>query len=187
MSAAGPRPTRIASDGTRLYAYKEAVEAFDSMETKTFSITDLVLVLLGAQDKPVRGPTLLMKGAFLLYEEVLKDRSCNPRFVKHLLGPHSFHVKEALRVLETDGILERRGRPNSGSELFRLTAKGARIAQRVMEKLPESERRLVSEKRAGWDQLGAGGMLKHVHAKYPEYKETSAAKTRYADVVWGRE
>ena len=184
---ASPEPIETASDGTRLYAYKEAVEAFDSMEAKTFSITDLVLVLLGAQDKPVHGRTLLMKEAFLLYEEALKGRSCNPRFVKYRLGPHSFHVEEALRVLATDGVLDRRGRPNSRSELFRLTDRGSRIAAGVIENLPVGERRLVSEKRAGWDQLGTDGMLNYVYAKYPEYRDKSVSKARYADVVWGRE
>lgn len=187
VAVASPEPIEIASDGTRIYAYKEAAEAFDAMEVETFSIQDLVLIVLGAQDKPVHGRTLLMKEVFLLYEEVLKDRSYNPRFVKYRLGPYSFHVKEALRGLGTDGILERRGRPNSRSESFRLTGRGSRIAAEVMEKLPESERLLVSEKRAGWDQLGVGGILNYVYTKYPEYKEKSVLKARYADVVWGQE
>ena len=183
---ASPEPIEIASDGTRIYSYKEAVEVFDALEVETFSISDLVLVVLGAQAKPVHGRILLMKEAFLLYEEVLKDRSCNPHFVKYRLGPHSFHVEEALRVLDTDGVLDRRGRANSSSELFRLTDRGSRIAAGVVEKLPEGERRLVSEKRAGWDQLGAGGILKYVYAKYPEYRDKSVSKAMYADVVWGR-
>ena len=187
MAVASPEPIEIASDGTRIYSYKEAVEVFDALEVETFSISDLVLIVLGAQDKPVHGRTLLMKEVFLLYEEVLKDKSYNPRFVKYRLGPYSFHVKEALSVLSTDGLLERSGRPNSNSESFRLTARGSKIAAEVMEKLSESERRLVSERRAGWDQLGTSGILNYVYTKYPEYKEKSVLKARYADVVWGQE
>ena len=108
MSPAGPKPIEIASDGTRIYAYKEAVEVFKTLKADTFSIPDLVLLVLGAQDKPVHGRTLLMKEVFLLYEEVLKDCSEDPGFVKYRLGPYSFHVVEALRVLDSDGVLEAR-------------------------------------------------------------------------------
>ena len=184
---ASPEPIEVASDGTRIYAYKEAAEVFESLEAEVFLVPDLVLAILGAQDKPVHGRTLLMKEVFLLYEEVLKDRSEDPGFVKYRLGPYSFHVVEALRVLDSDGVLERRGRPNANSESFRLTPRGSKMATKVLEKLSESEQKLVSEKRMGWDQLGVNGMLNYVYTKYPAYKEKSVVKNRYADVVWGQE
>lgn len=175
-----------ASDGTRIYPYREAMEAFEALPRRTFSLSDLVLVILGAQDKPVHGRTLLMKEVFLLYEQVLKDRSSDPKFVKYRLGPYSFHITDLLRTLALDGVLERHGSTNSRSESFRLTPKGTEMAEEVMKKMPDSERRLVSAKRMGWDQLGVRGILNYVYTKYPEYKEKSVVKKRYEDVIWGR-
>lgn len=175
----------VASDGTRIYTYDQAVEEFDALEVPEFSLRDLVLVVLGAQDKPVHGKTLLMKEVFLMHEEVLKSRSSDPNFVPYRFGPYSFHVAGLLRELAADGILEVRGRANSNSESFRLTAKGRKMAAKVMKRLSKGEREAVSAKRMGWDQLGTHGVLNYVYKHYPRYKEKSIVKKRYKDVVWG--
>lgn len=176
----GPAPDR-----PRLYTVEQALEAFPSVRTPEFSIDDLVVLVLAAQEPPVHGRIMLMKEAFLLYKEVLKDRASDPCFVKYRHGPHSFHIAELLNTLHADGILDRRGRRNSNSESFRLTQKGRKMAAGAMGRLSGKERGLVSEKRMGWDQLGVRGMLNYVYAKYPEYKEKSALKNRYKDVAWG--
>lgn len=173
----------VASDGTRIYTYDQAVAEFDALEVPEFSLRDLVLVVLGAQDKPVHGRTLLMNEAFLMHEEALKGRSSDPNFVPYRFGPHSFHVAGLLRELAADGVLEVGGRANSNSESFRLTAKGLKMAAEVLGRLPEGEREAASAKRMGWDQLGTRGVRGYVCKHYPGYEEKSIAK--YKDVVWG--
>lgn len=175
----------VASDGTRIYTYDQVAEEFDALEVPEFSLRDLALVVLGAQDKPVHGRTLLMKEVFLMHKEVLEGRSSDPNFVPYRFGPYSFHVAGLLRALAADGILEVRGRTNSNSESFRLTSKGRKMAAKIMMRLSEGEREVVSAKRMGWDQLGTHGVLNYVYKRYPKYKEKSIVKKRYKDVVWG--
>lgn len=175
----------VASDGTRIYTYDQAVAEFDALEVPEFSLRDLVLVVLVAQDKPVHGRILLMKEVFLMREEVLKGRSSDPHFVPYRFGPHSFHVEGLLRELAADGVLEARGRANSNSESLRLTARGRELAAEVLGRLSEGERGAAAAKRMGWDQLGARGVLDYVYARYPGYRDKSIVKKMYADVVWG--
>lgn len=182
MASAAHSP---APDQPQLYTVKQALDALPSIKTREFSIDDLVVLVLAAQEPPVHGRIMLMKEVFLLYKEVLKDRASDPCFVKYRYGPHSFHIAELLNTLHADGILERRGRKNSNSESFQLTPKGEKTAAEAMGKLSGKERRLISEKRMGWDQLGVHGMLNYVYTKYPEYKEKSVLKNRYKDVAWG--
>lgn len=158
-----------ASDGTRLYTYEQALEVFKTLKAKKFTSVDLVLVILGAQDKPVHGKALLMEELLLLHKEVLKDASTDPRFAEDRRGPYSFHMENVLDVLCADGVLGRRRRWNF-AESFQLTAKGAKTAEKVLKKLSKSDRRLVSSKRKAWDQLGAKRVRDYIHAKHPEYK-----------------
>ena len=159
------------SDGTLVYTYEQALEVFQTLKVRKFTISDLVLVILGAQDKPVHGKTLLMKELFLLHKEVIKDASSNPRFVKGRLGPHSWHIENALRMLHEGGVLDRRRFQNSSVESFQLTPKGVKMAEKVLRKMYKSDQRLVSSKRKGWDQLGERGALNYIYTKYPEYKK----------------
>lgn len=174
-----------APDRPRMYTVEQALDAFPTVEVPEFSIDDLVVLVLAAQEPPVHGRIMLMKEVFLLYKEVLKDRASDPCFVKYRYGPHSVHIAELLNTLQADGILERRGCRNSNSESFQLTPKGRKMAAGAMRRLSGKERSLVSEKRMGWDQLGVHGMLNYVYTKYPEYKEKSVLKNRYKDVAWG--
>lgn len=174
-----------ALDQPRLYTVEQALDAFSAVKTPEFSINDLVVLVLAAQDPPVHGRIMLMKEVFLLYKEVLKGRASDPCFVKYRYGPHSLHITELQNTLHADGILERRGRKNSNSESFRLTPKGKKIAAETMARLSKKEQDLIAEKRKGWDQLGVHGMLNYVYTKYPEYKEKSVLKNRYKDVTWG--
>ncbi len=178
---------RIASDGTRIYTYEQAKMVFRKLECREFLLDDLMLMILGAGPQPVIGATLLMNELFLLYKEVLKDRSEDPRFVPYKPGPHSFHMAGKLDPLDYHGVLKCRGRRNSNSESFTLTPKGRAMAEEVLRRLSKEDRALVEEKRKGWDQLGVSGILDYVHKHYPEYREASSVKDKYKDVVWGRD
>ena len=94
-----------ASDKTKIYDYRKAEKILPRLKTKKFSMKDLVLMLLYAQDKPIHGRILLMKEIFLLYRRQMYKQSQDPKFVPYRFGPYSFHITELVGTLNGDGIL----------------------------------------------------------------------------------
>ena len=174
-----------ASDKTKLYSHKKAEKVFLKLKSKKFSIRDLVLILLYAQDKPLHGRTLLTKELFLLYKSILFEKSQDPKFVKYRLGPYSFHLMEMISTSSSDGLIQVKGRRNSNSESFRLTQKGKKYAKKTFNEVSASTRKEIIRKRKGWDQLGTAGILNYVYTHYPSYKVNSILKKRYKDIIWG--
>lgn len=174
-----------ASDKTRLYNHEKAKKIFAELKSKKFSLKDLIMILLYAQDNPIHGKTLLIKELFLLYKRVLSEKTQDPKFVKYRFGPYSFHLMETVTTMNSDGYLEVKGRRNSNSESFRLTNKGKKHAKEIFNKLPTTTKKDVIKKRKGWDQLGTDGILNYVYTHYPSYKSKSVLKNRYKDIIWG--
>jgi len=175
-----------ASDKTKIYNYEKAEEVFPKLKTKKFSRTDLVLILLCAQEKSIHGRILLMKELFLLYNKILKTNTQDPKFVPYRFGPYSFHLTDLLSTLHVDGYLQVKGRKNSNSESFSLTDKGQKYAKTLFNKLSKSQKNEITIKRKGWDQLGTDGILNYVYTHYPKYTVKSIIKNRYKDVIWGK-
>jgi len=138
-----------ASDKTKLYSHKKAEKVFLKLKSKKFSIRDLVLILLYAQDKPLHGRTLLTKELFLLYKSILFEKSQDPKFVKYRLGPYSFHLMEMISTSSSDGLIQVKGRRNSNSESFRLTQKGKKYAKKIFNEVSASTRKEIIQKTKG--------------------------------------
>jgi hypothetical protein len=129
----------------------------------------------------------MMKQVFLLIKEVLKGMNTQePKYVKNRFGMYSFVVAENLTALEFAGYIEREGRKNTKLERFKITEKGMKYVAPLFGSLPNDLRATISEKRKGWDQLGYDGILRYVYQKYPEYRDKSVLKKRYAPIFWGR-
>ncbi len=175
----------IASDKTKIYDHKKANRVFTTLKSKKYSLQDLILILLVARDIPIHGRTLIMKELFLLYKRLLSNKTQDPKFVKYRLGPYSFHLVEIIKIMNSDGLVEVKGRKNSNSESFKLTKKGKNDATKIFKKLPASIKKDIIKKRKGWDQLGTNGILNYVYSHYPSYKEKSILKNRYKDIIWG--
>lgn len=173
------------SDKTKIYNHKKASKIFQNLKTTKFSLQDMIMILLFAQDKPVHGRTLLIKELFLLYMRQLSDDAQNPKFVPYRLGPYSFHLMETVSTMNLNGYLQVKGRKNSNAESFSLTDKGKKNAKKVFNKLGKETKNSVIEKRKGWDQLGTDGILNYVYTHYPKYKKNSIFKKRYKDIIWG--
>jgi len=175
------------SDRSIFYSFDKADEVYKSLPTTKIPVADAVLMLLYAQDKPIHGRTSLMKQVFLLVNEILGSyRVQNPRYVKHRFGMYSFSVANAVSTLEFAGLIERQGRKNTNVERFTLSKKGRKHIAPVFAKLPEHIQRATMDRRKGWDQLGYDGILRYVYQKYPEYRDLSVLKNRYAEIAWGR-
>lgn len=173
------------SDNTKFYSYKKAEAVFATLKAKPLSLRDLVLILLHAQNKPIHGRILLMKELFLLYQEVLSQKTEDPKFVPYRFGPYSFHLTEVVSTLFYDGLIEVRGKKNSKTESFIITEKGNKQIRPLFNQFSSQVKETIKENRKGWDQLGIHGILNYVYTKYRKYKKKSLIKNRYKDIDWG--
>ena len=175
-------------DKTSVYSYDRAKEVFDEIEPTRITVSDAVLLLLYSQhEKPVNGRVSMMKEVFLLVNEVLGGIDTqDPKYVKNRFGMYSFLVAQTLTSLEFAGFMEREGKKNTKLERFKITEKGVKYVAPLFGGLPKKLQAAISEKRKGWDQLGYEGILRYVYQKYPEYRDKSVLKKRYAPIFWGR-
>lgn len=175
-----------ASDKTKFYDYEQSKKILRTIRAKQYSPTDLIFIILSAQNKPIHGRILLMKELFLLYNRIMLENSENPKFVPYRFGPYSFHLTELVHTLRDDGFIKIDGKVNSRSESFSLTEKGLRRGKIIFKRLSIDKQKIIQEKRKGWDQLGVDGILNYVYTHYKKYKANSVLKNRYKDIVWGK-
>jgi uncharacterized protein YwgA len=179
------------SDNSILYSMKEFEKKLSKCkkEEKRVLVTDAIYILLYSHhNKPIYGRTMLMKQVFLLFEEIFKNEKIsyqNPNFVPYNFGPYSFTVMEIIENLKNSGELVVQGRKNTKKEKFELSEKALEKAKHRFSTVSPKLKKLIKEKRIGWDQLGNDGMLRYVYLNYPDYKEKSIIKNRYSDIHWG--
>jgi uncharacterized protein YwgA len=170
-------------------------EKLKEWKSPLFSINDMILILLYANDKPIIRRTVLFKELFLMYKEVIpkyfnSEEIPDFEFVPYKYGPYSFKISEILLSLNYNGLIIIKGRAKGKNEAFILSEKGKNI---INSKL--SDRDIINntndfilelrEKRTGWDQLGRSGILNYVYTYYPKYKTNSLIKNKYGAVKWG--
>ena len=134
------------------------------------------LLLLYASSKPIRGPTVFMKEAFLLFEEKLKEfdiPALSPHYIAYHYGPYSFDIEDAWRTLDELGLIKIEGQKSSRRETFYLTDEGAERAKKIFDSLPPELRNNLYEWRRGLDELGRDGILKVVYLDYPDFRVKS--------------
>jgi len=175
-------------DKTTIYSYERAKQVFKTIERPELTVSDVVLLLLYAQqDKPVYGRISLMKQVFLLIHEVLDEKRVqDPKYVPQRYGMYSYFVANTVSNLEYAGLITRKGRKNTKTESFRISDKGAKYAAEIFESLPAPVRKKMIESRKGWDQWGLEGILRYVYREYKQYRDTSVLKNRYAPILWGK-
>jgi len=175
-------------DKTRIYSYERAKEVFRTIQQPEITVADAILLLLYAQqDKPIYGRTSLMKQVFLLIHEVLGEtRVEDPKFVAKRFGMYSYFVANVVSNLEFAGFITRGGRKNSRTESFSISNKGMKHIIPIFQSLTNELQDDLKEKRKGWDQWGCEGILRYVYREYPQYRDTSVLKDRYAPIIWGR-
>lgn len=128
-------------DKSIFYEYNKAEQVYRKLGATKTPVSDAILMLLYAQDKPIFGRTSLMKQVFLVINEVLgKELVQNPKYVKHRYGMYSFSVANMMSTLEFAGLIERQGRKNTNVERFTLSKKGRWYIEPIFSKLPERTR-----------------------------------------------
>jgi len=142
------------------------------MGNNTRVIEQSIILLLGANERPVRSMLLLEKEVFLLTEAIPKFRKAIP-FSAHYKGPYSQEVKELAidPVYYKDAIDLNNG--------IRLTTKGKEAYKEIIEELKASPLynsiitalKLI---RTLYDKLSDNELLLLIYNSYPKYTKKSA-------------
>lgn len=175
-------------DRTKIYSYERAREVFKTAERPEFTVADVILMLLYAQqDKAIYGRISLMKQVFLLIHEVLGEKRVQePKYVPKRYGMYSYFVANTVSNLEFAGFVTRNGKKNTKTESFRISKKGAEYVADMFESLSTEMQERIKESRKGWDQWGREGLMRYVYREYKEYRDLSVLKNRYAPILWGK-
>lgn len=176
-------------DGSIAYTMKKAILEYKYIKPVKYTISDIILFSLYAQDKSVRGRTLLIKEIFLMEQEIFKDQKAQDcRFVPYYYGPYSFHVANKLNHLIIAGFIQTK--PVKGRKLneYILTKKGERFIAKKYRSLPPKIREKMENLRMALDQFGSTKILNAIYLdqKYRKYVIKSKIGNRYKLVTWGK-
>ena len=69
------------------------------------NINEIVLLLIGSNNKPFEGKTNIHKNLYILKEMLANIGTLPYRFKPHFYGPYSKHISNALDLLENSGII----------------------------------------------------------------------------------
>ena len=174
-------------DGSVAYTAERAAAEFKKLRPVEYTATDVILLLLSSQDRPVVGRTLLFKELFLFEKEALDGENVEDcRFVPHYYGPYSFYMALKIREMARRGLIAISG--GGGASTYALTSKGLEMARKRRRTVPADLADRMGRLRKGMDQHGTTRILEAVYrrAEYAEYVTKSRVAHRYKAITWGR-
>ena len=83
-----------ASDKTKIYNYEKAEKVFPNLKTKKFSRTDLVLILLCAQEQSIHGRHAVQGGPLDVDGDVLRGGTRARKEIRILIGDGAGDAQE---------------------------------------------------------------------------------------------
>ena len=176
-------------DGSIAYSMKKALMEYKKIKSVEYTVVELIMLLLFAQDKPIRSKTVLFKELFVFEKEIFKNVNIeNCKFVPYYYGPYSFYVASKIQYLIAYGFIEIHRKVRSNVAEYKLTKKGEKIIKLKYIDLPVQVRRKMEELRKGLDQHGVQNILKAIYKKpeYQKYVVKSRVAHRYKLITWGK-
>ena len=174
-------------DGSIAYTPKRAAAEYKKIKPVEYTASDVILLLLSSQDKPIVGRTLLFKEIFIFEKEVLVGENVEDcKFVPHYYGPYSFYMACMIREMSRTGLIKiSKAR---GTASYALTQKGLKKARIRRRAVPPALDAKMKKFRKGMDQHGATRILEAIYrrAEYAMYVEKSRVAHRYKAITWGR-
>ncbi len=169
--------------GERFFFLKDLLPIEDEVrareaDTEMISVEDAFLLLAGTYpDVKIPGKLMAQKEMFLFEKSFAPEYRVNllqMAFIPYRLGPYSKRVKQAIDNLQRDGFIEIHSLPGgSRGSAYVLTAKGKTLAEEKRTLVPSDVWEKLRERRRGWDELGARGLLKVVYRMYSAYASRS--------------
>jgi hypothetical protein len=135
----------------------------------------ILLLLVGSSDKRI-DPIRVMKGAFLISEEVPESWwSIGKRyeFVPYQFGPCSFEIYSDLDELEKFRLIQSEQVPGKSWKYYTITDRGKKLLQVTSEGLNPGLLLYVRQIRDFVDSLGLRDLLAAIYKRYPKYAAKS--------------
>lgn len=150
-----------------------------------FTLFDVILILLYSdKNEGLIGKTKQMKEIFLTLVELQTLKAEKVKFGLNKFGPYSEDVEDAIDNLLFLNYVSAVGSKNENNFGIKITDKGTNYIKNAFEKLPQSTRLLLKNKREQWDTLTPQGVVNYVYTHYPKYLAESVFKKRYAPIDW---
>lgn len=136
----------------------------------------LLLYSPGVYDKvneAIIGTLRLMKGLFLMCQEVDIKKLSPYKFEAYLYGPCSVKVYRHIDNLKMHGLINEQEIPQKRWAHYRLTYYGKKRAVKLWKQISTEERRKIREIKTKVNKLSILELLKYVYAKYPKFAKNS--------------
>ena len=151
----------------------------------TYTLSDVILFLLYASRKPIRGKIKQQKEIFLALKLVLNTLQIQPiHFKKHKFGPYNEEVENTIDQLVFSNNLSVTGKKSSNDFAIEISPSGMKRIKNKFDKLPDIIKKDLALKREQWDMHSSPGILNVVYTHFPEYREKSVLKKRYERLDW---
>ena len=154
----------------------------------TYTLRDIILFLLYAKRKPIKGKTKQQKEVFLAMKLVFNNLPVQPiYFKKHHYGPYSEEVGNTIDQLVFSNHLNVSGKKVSNDFAIMISPDGMNHIKNKFNALPEEIKNDLEHKREQWDTHTPAGILNVVYTHFPEYLEKSRLKKRYQRLDWNND
>lgn len=151
----------------------------------TYTLSDVILFLLYANRKPIRGKTKQQKEVFLALELVLNKLQIQPiHFKEHNFGPYSEEVDNTIDQLVFSNNLLVTGKKISKDFTIEISHNGMKRIKDKFDGLPDDIKKDLALKREQWDTHTHSGILNVVYTHFQKYRERSVLKKRYEKLDW---
>lgn len=139
-------------------------------------LRNFLTTLIGLGSKPIQGRIMLIKEAFMFYQEKLRDLHSKPLigFFPHRYGPFSRDIAIEIKAMARDGLV--RVDEEGG---VALTDLGKIAFRKITESYPGELKADLMNYRKGLDELGSDGIMRYVYENFIDYTLNSKVKSRY--------
>ena len=152
----------------------------------TYTLRDIILFLLYAKRRPIKGRTKQQKEVFLAMKLVFNNLPVQPvYFKKHHFGPYSEEVGSAIDQLVFSNHLKISGKKSSNDFAIMISPAGMNHIKNKFNKLPEEIKNDLEHKREQWDTHTPAGILNVVYTHFPEYLEKSRLQETLSKIRLG--
>lgn len=151
----------------------------------SYTLSDVILFLLYADRKPIKGRIKQQKEVFLALKLVFNELSVQPiHFKKYRYGPYSEEVGNTIDQLVFSNHLEVSGKKISNDFAVQISPNGMNYIKNKFNELSNDIKKNLQHKREQWDTHSTQGILNIVYTHFPMYREKSVLKNRYGQLDW---
>lgn len=136
----------------------------------------LLLYSPGVYDKvnePIIGSLRLMKGLFLMSQEVGIKNLPPYKFEAYLYGPCSTKVYRHIDGLKMHGAINEQEIPRKRWPYYKLTYYGTKRAERLWKQISTEERRKIREIKTKVNKSSILELLRYIYAAYPKFAKNT--------------